>query len=51
MISENQLYISKYTAISQKVKYGFLWSVAIFFGLMAFVFNTPQEIIAGQLTI
>lgn len=51
MISENQLTISNYTAISQNVKYGFLWSIAIFFALMAFVFNTPQEIIAGQLTI
>lgn len=51
MISENQLYISNYTTISQNVKYGFLWSVALFFALMAFVFNTPQEIIAGQLTI
>jgi len=51
MISENQLYISNYTTISQNVKYGFLWSIALFFALLAFVFNTPQEIINGQLTI
>ncbi|OJF95704.1 hypothetical protein AX762_06210 [Alkalibacterium sp. 20] len=51
MISENQLYISRYTTISQNVKYGFLMSIAIFFASLAFVFNTPQEIIAGQITI
>lgn len=51
MIPENQLYISDFTTVSQNVKYGFLWSVAIFFAALAFVFNTPQEIIAGQLTI
>lgn len=51
MISENQLYISNYTTVSQNVKYGFLWSIALFFALLAFLFNTPQEIINGQITI
>lgn len=51
MISENQLYISNYTTISQNVKYGFLWSIALFFALLAFLFNSPQEIISGQITI
>lgn len=51
MISENQLYISNYTTVSQNVKHGFLWSIALFFALLAFLFNTPQEIITGQITI
>ncbi|MFO8070179.1 MAG: DUF1576 domain-containing protein [Alkalibacterium sp.] len=51
MITENQLYISSYTTISQNVKYGFLISIAMFFTLVAFVFNTPQEIVTGQIII
>ncbi|GAA0484189.1 DUF1576 domain-containing protein [Alkalibacterium indicireducens] len=51
MISENQLHITQYTVISQNVKYGFLFSLALFFASLAFLFNTPQEIITGQITI
>ena len=51
MISENQLHITQYTVISQNVKYGFLLSLALFFASLAFLFNTPQEIITGQITI
>lgn len=51
MISENQLHITQYTVIPQNVKYGFLLSLALFFAALAFLFNTPQEIIMGQITI
>ncbi|GAB2322925.1 DUF1576 domain-containing protein [Alkalibacterium sp. m-11] len=51
MTSENQLHITQYTVISQNVKYGFLLSLALFFASLAFLFNTPQEIITGQITI
>ena len=51
MIPENQLHITQYTVISQNVKYGFLLSLALFFASLAFLFNTPQEIITGQITI
>ncbi|SFB86421.1 Protein of unknown function [Alkalibacterium subtropicum] len=51
MVNDNKLYFSDYTTISQKVKYRFLWSIAIFFALLAFLFNSPAEIIDGQLKI
>lgn len=51
MISENQLYITQHSVISQNVKYGFLLCIALLFASLAFVFNTPQEIISGQITI
>lgn len=43
--------ITDFVDISQKTKYRFLIGVAVFFGVIAFYFNNPIEIIQGQITI
>lgn len=48
---ENPLYLSKHPIISENVKYSFLLGLALFFAVLAFLFNSPQEIRAGQIKI
>ncbi|MGO1476271.1 DUF1576 domain-containing protein [Alkalibacterium gilvum] len=44
-------YFVSFKPDSQKIKYGFFWSIVLTFGLLAFLFNTPQEILNGQIAI
>ena len=38
-------------ADNETIKYGFLLSIALLFMILSFVFNTPKEILKGQLVI
>lgn len=48
---ENKSSQIEFTTASQTLKYGFFWFIAFFFAILAFLFNSPEEILEGQIVI
>ena len=44
-------YFVSFKPDSQKIKYGFFWSIVLLLDYLLFLFNTPQEILNGQIAI
>lgn len=51
LISERELVVSDFVEIPQKIKYQFLIGIAALLGTAALYFNTPLEILEGQIII
>ncbi|GEK91503.1 DUF1576 domain-containing protein [Alkalibacterium kapii] len=51
MILEKTNNYFKYKINTQQLNYSFFWIIVIVFGSLAFLFNSPEEILMGQISI